>query len=88
MPAVIVRFRPTLPGVRVQVRPVLGDAEDERVTVPVKPLTPVTVIVELAGALARAVTDVGLAVMVKSCIVTLTVAEWDSVPLVPVTVIV
>ncbi len=86
MPEVIVRFRPTLPGVRVQVRPVLGDAEDAKVTILVKPLTPETVIVELAGALARAVTDVGLAVTVKSCIVTLTVAEWDSVPLVPVTV--
>ena len=62
-----------LAGVRVHVRPA-GVTEDVRATVPVKPFTGATVIVEVAAALARAVAEVGLADTVKSWIVTVTVA--------------
>jgi hypothetical protein len=78
--------RVTLVGVRVQVRPVEGDTAAVRATVPVKPWTAVTVIVEVPEAPARIVTLVGLAATVKSLTVMFTVAEWVSVLLVPVTV--
>jgi hypothetical protein len=54
--------------------------------VPVKPFTGATVIVEVAAVPAVVVTEVGLAVTVKSVTVTVTVAVWDIEPLVPVTV--
>ena len=57
----------------MQVRPA-GETVEARATVPVKPLTGATVIVELAAAPARTVTLVGLAVTVKSLTVTVTVA--------------
>jgi len=63
----------TLVGVRVQVNPT-GVTEDDRATVPANPLRLVTVIVEVAAAFARAVALVGLAVTLKSWIVTVTVA--------------
>jgi len=69
----------------VHVKPA-GETVDARATVPVKPFSGATVIVEVTVAPARALTAVGLAVTVKSWIVIVTVAEWDSVPLVPVTV--
>ena len=67
-----------------------GDTVDVRATVPVKPPTGATVIVEVAVAPASADTLVGLAVTVKSTWLTMnvTVAEWDSDPLVPVTTMV
>jgi len=65
--------RTTLVGVKVHVRPA-GVTEDDRATVPAKPFKLVTVIVELAAAFARAVALVGLAVTLKSWIVTVTVA--------------
>jgi hypothetical protein len=71
----------TLVGVRVHA--VLLDA---RLTVPVKPWRAVMVIVELPADPAFTVTLVGLAAMVKSWIVKVTVVLWDNVPLVPVTV--
>ncbi len=52
-----------LVGLRLHVRPV-GETEDVRATVPVKPLTGETVTVDVAAAPARTVTDVGLAVTV------------------------
>ena len=56
-----------------------------RLTVPVKPLTTATVIVEVADV--PTVTAAGeVAVIVKSVTVNVAVAEWDNVPLVPVTV--
>ena len=56
-----------------------------RATVPVKPLTAVTVIVDVAETpVLTAAGDV--AAMVKSLTVKVAVAEWDNVPLVPVTV--
>jgi hypothetical protein len=54
-----------LVGVRVQVRPA-GETAEVRATVPVNPLTGATVIVEVAAVPAVVVTDVGLAVTVKS----------------------
>jgi hypothetical protein len=54
-----------LAGVRVQVRPA-GETAEVRATVPVKPLTGATVIVEVAAVPATVVTAVGLAVTVKS----------------------
>ena len=59
-------------GVKVQVRlPVVATV---RVTVPVKPWTGATVIVEVAATLMGVLTAVGLAVTVKSFTVTVTVA--------------
>jgi hypothetical protein len=74
-----------LAGVRVQVSPA-GDTAEVSATVPVKPLTGATVIVDAAAELTVVVTLVGLAVTVKSVTVMVTVAVWDSEPLVPVTV--
>jgi hypothetical protein len=59
--------RTMLAGVRVHVRPA-GETEEVRATVPVNPLTGATVIVEVAAVPAVVVTDVGLAVTVKSTI--------------------
>jgi hypothetical protein len=55
----------TVVGLRVQARPVLGEMDDVRVTVPVKPFWAVTVIVDVPVTPARTVTVVGLAVRLK-----------------------
>ena len=73
-------------GVRVHVSPVAGDIVVERATVPVKLLIGATVIVELPATPALTVKLVGAAATVKSWTLKVTVAECDSVPLVPVTV--
>jgi hypothetical protein len=52
-------------GVRVHVRPA-GETEDVRATVPRNPFTGATVIVDVAAVPAVVVTEVGLAVTVKS----------------------
>ncbi len=65
-----------------------GEIVEVRATVPAKPLTGATVMVELNAAPANPETLVGLVTIVKFITVTVTVAEWESVPLVPVTVIV
>jgi hypothetical protein len=74
----------TLVGVIApQVR--LAGTVSVRETVPVKPLTAVTVIVEVAEV--PAWTAAGeVAVIVKSVTENVAVVEWDSVPLVPVMV--
>jgi hypothetical protein len=54
-----------LVGLNVQVKPA-GATDEVRATVPVKPLTGATVIVDVAAVPAGAVTAVGLAVTVKS----------------------
>jgi hypothetical protein len=79
--------RTMLAGFRVQVIPA-GETEDVSATVPVKPWIGATVIVEVPVAPAVTVTVVGLAVTEKSGTATLyvTIAEWDRVPLAPVTV--
>ncbi len=79
--------RVTLAG-RVQVRPAGVEADEERFTVPVKPLRPVTVMVEvpdvpefmLAGETAPA--DIPKSTTWKRIVP----VSWDSEPLVPVTV--
>ena len=76
----------TLVGVRVQVSPVVGETVAARDTTPVKPFTAVTVIVEVRATPVFPVTLVGLAAMVKSVTVSVTVAVWVRLPLVPVTV--
>jgi hypothetical protein len=53
----------------VQVKPVAGETAAVRLTTPLKPCRPVTVIVEVPEAPARIVTVVGLAAIVKSCTV-------------------
>lgn len=66
--------RVTLVGVRVQVRPVLGETAEVRATVPANPCRDATVIVEVAAEPARTVAEVGLAVTEKSCTLNVTVA--------------
>ena len=62
----------TLVGLSVAVRP--DDGLAVRLTVPLNPLIDATVMVEVPLALALTVTLVGLAVMLKSCTVKVTVA--------------
>ncbi len=62
-----------LVGFRVHVRPA-GETADVSATVPVKPLTGATVIVDVAAVPALTATLVGLAVTVKSVTVYVTVA--------------
>jgi hypothetical protein len=57
--------RTMLVGVRVQVRPA-GETDEVRATVPVKPFTGATVIVEVAATPTLTLAVVGLAVTVKS----------------------
>jgi hypothetical protein len=76
----------TLVGERVQVRPVLGETLALRVTVPVKPRTLVTTMVDVPAAPVLAVTLDGLDVIVKSWTVIVTAVACTSDPLVPVTV--
>ena len=64
-----------LVGVRVQIKPVAGDIEDVRATVPTKPFTGVTVIVEVPATPAFTVRLVGAATTVKSCTLYVTVME-------------
>ncbi len=62
-----------LAGVRVHVRPA-GETAEVRATVPVKPFTGATVMVEVAATPALTATLVGLAATVKSVMLTVTVA--------------
>jgi hypothetical protein len=62
-----------LVGLKVHVSPA-GDTALVRATVPVNPWSGATVIVEVAAVPAVVVTEVGLAVTVKSSTVTVTVA--------------
>jgi predicted NBD/HSP70 family sugar kinase len=57
-----------------------------KLTTPAKPLRPVAVIVEMPGDPARTITLVGLAEIVKSWTVNVTVAVCERLGLVPVTV--
>ena len=58
-----------------------------KLTTPAKPFRPVTVIVEVAAVFGVKVTEVGLALIVKSWTMKVTVTECDGVvALVPVTV--
>jgi len=64
-----------LVGVRVQVKPVAGDIEDVRATVPVKPFTGATVIVEVPATPPLIARLVGAAATLKSSTLYVTVAE-------------
>ena len=76
-----------LAGLRVHVSPVAGEMLAVRLTVPVKPLTGMTVIMDVPATPGVVLTTVGLANIWKSTTWTVIVAVvWDSVPLVPVTV--
>ena len=77
--------RVMLLGLTVHVSPE-GDTEAVSVTLPVKPSTGATVIVEVPVAPARTVAVVGDAETEKSFTVTVTAVEWLSVPLAPVMV--
>src|SRR5690242_15018298 len=72
-------------GESVHVRPE-GETDEVRATVPVNPLTGATVIVEAAAVPTVVVTELGLAVNVKSWTLNVTVALAELAPLVPVTV--
>jgi hypothetical protein len=74
-----------LVGFKAHARPVEGETDEVRVTVPLKPFNAATVIVEVGVEPMRAVMLVGLEVIVKSVMLTVTVAVWDREPLLPVT---
>jgi hypothetical protein len=77
----------TLVGDKVQVKPVGVEADTVSATVPVSPLTAVTVIVEVPVAPANTWAGVAPAAIVKSTTVKVMAAVvWDNVPSVPVTV--
>jgi len=65
-PELVVLVKTILVDDSVQVRPVEGEIVGETVTVPVKPLTAVTVMVEVPAEPAATMTLVGLAAMAKS----------------------
>ncbi len=65
--------RTMLFGVKVQVRPA-GETEEVRPTVPVKPFTGATVIVEVAATPTLTLAAVGLALTEKSVTMNVTVA--------------
>jgi hypothetical protein len=56
-----------------------------RLTTPAKPFRAVIVILEVPAAPTFTLTLVGVAMIVKSCTMYVTVTEWDRLPLVPVT---
>ena len=66
VPLVVVVLTATLDGVSVQVRPVDGETETVRLTVPAKPSRLVTVIMDVPVPLEVIARLVGLAVTVKS----------------------
>ncbi len=63
-----------LGGLRVHARPVLGDRVADKLTVPANPFTAATVMIDVPAVLTFTVTDVGLALIVKSWTVNVTVA--------------
>ncbi len=75
-----------LVGLRLHVAPPNGETEEVRLTVPVKPFTGVSVIVDVTVVPLVLLIVVGFADTVKSLMVTVTVAEWTRAPLLPVTV--
>ncbi|SRR6266480_925400 len=76
----------TIGLLKEQPRPVLGEMDVDRVTKPAKPEKGVRVMLEFPIWPASSAILVGFAVSTKYGRVTCIVVEWDSVPLVPVTV--
>src|SRR5213594_2205291 len=70
----------------VQLKPVEGEIPADNVTTPVKPLTVLTVMVELPGAPAFVATPVWSAATVKSRMFTVTVAVCERLVVAPVRV--
>jgi hypothetical protein len=70
----------------LQVKPVAGDTVDVRATLPLKPRSALTLIVDDPEAPARTLILVELVETMKSWTVKVIVCEWDSVPSVPLTV--
>jgi hypothetical protein len=75
-----------LAELRLHVRPDEGRMVSVRLTVPVNPLALETVTVDVPVVPEKTRTLVGLALMVKSCTVYVTLAEWVREDPVPVTV--
>jgi len=73
-------------GLQVAVRPVSGETELDSARDPAKPLRLDTVTVDELFVPVGNVTVDGLELTEKSCIVTVTVAEWVMAPFEPVTV--
>ncbi len=73
-----------LAGLTEAVRAEGADVVSE--TVPAKPLSPVTVIVEVPGEPARMLREEGLAEIVKSTTFTVTMTEWNMELVLPVMV--
>jgi hypothetical protein len=91
VPVQLSRLVPDPPVIVVELSvhesPVAGEIEVVRATVPVKPLTGITVMVELADTAGIVVTKDGLANIWKSTTWTNIVpVVWDVDPLVPLTV--
>lgn len=89
VPEVTLLVSETLVGLSVHVRPVDGETVSDSATVPVKPFVAAIVMVEVPADPTATLTVVGLAVTVKLGVgvtVNTTLAEWESVPLAPVTV--
>jgi hypothetical protein len=85
VPEVVVELRIMLAGVKEQVRP--AGTVSLRLTVPLKPLTAPTVIVEFANRFVSTAALAGVALTLKSTPATVTVVEDDREPETPVTVI-
>lgn len=64
----------------------VGETVAERLTLPLKPVVPVTTMLKSATWVALIVALNGLAEMLKLCALKVTVADWDNEPLAPVTV--
>jgi hypothetical protein len=76
-----------LAELREHVSPVAGETLVVRATVPVKPLTGMTIIVDVPATPGVVLTTVGVANIWKSTTWTVIIAVvWEAVPLVPVTV--
>ncbi len=72
-------------GLSEQVGPE-GETEADSVTVPVKPLVPVTVTTDVPDNPDWIDREAGFATMLKSVTITEITNEWDAEPLLPVTV--
>ncbi len=85
VPDGVVGERERLAGLREEEGPV-GTKATDRVTRPVKPLSPFTIIVDVPNEPTGTMTKVGLADMVKSVTVTDSLTDRTKDPAVPVTV--
>jgi len=73
VPEVVVGLSGMVFALRLHIKPDAGEMVNDKFTVPVKPFTPVAVIVDMPVAPALMVTVAGLALRVKSTTLTMTV---------------